>query len=229
MTMKRVYKIKPTPFKCNGVTYRSKLEAKYACFFDFYDYDYQYEPLKFYYDENDSSKYYTPDFTLAKDRHGPKSIFFNANRDFIIEVKPTIPNEIEIKKALNSIVKYGLNETDFEFVFCIGDPFDHKYLCFKTQSYVIDSCPADLKYLPFVDNVFLKIKSLENIECKKFKKNSQFYFYYKNIRFYCNEIACEYPNFWTEACDPFDCDNDKYYIDKELKLSLFTNEFPPLS
>lgn len=70
---------KPIPTKCNGVQYRSRLEARWALFFDQLGIDYRYEYEGFQL----RSGWYVPDFYLPN--HG------------WFEIKPREPNEEERK------------------------------------------------------------------------------------------------------------------------------------
>lgn len=67
----------------NGHTFRSRLEAIWAVFFDTLGVEYQYEPEKF---NLGNGIWYIPDFWLPR-------------RDIWIEIKGPIPNETEIEKA----------------------------------------------------------------------------------------------------------------------------------
>lgn len=50
------YNIKPKPTFYNGIWYRSRLEARWACFFEFLRFDYEYEPEPF--------NTWSPDFVI---------------------------------------------------------------------------------------------------------------------------------------------------------------------
>jgi len=81
------YKIKSKPTIYNGTKYRSRLEARWAAFFDLIGWRYQYEPYDF--------DGYTPDYV----------IYGTNNRLLFIEIKPIVNREyaIEYSKKLNNI------------------------------------------------------------------------------------------------------------------------------
>lgn len=54
--MKKRYDIDAKPTKYNGILYRSRLEARWAAFFDFIRFDYEYEPEPF--------ETWSPDFVV---------------------------------------------------------------------------------------------------------------------------------------------------------------------
>lgn len=63
------YEYAPKPCKYNGIQYRSRLEAKWAAFFEFIGWKYDYEPVEF------ELKGWMPDFYIS-------------NLQLLIEVKP---------------------------------------------------------------------------------------------------------------------------------------------
>lgn len=82
--------IKPIETEYNGYKFRSRLEARWAVFFDAADIEYEYEPEGF---EGEGGNRYLPDFYL------PESQMY-------VEVKPQRPGYgKEIVKALNTISK----------------------------------------------------------------------------------------------------------------------------
>lgn len=70
------YHIKSKPTVYNGTKYRSRLEARWACFFDLLGWKYQYEPFDL--------KGWTPDFIV----YGKDSRFI------LIEIKPYVDDGI---------------------------------------------------------------------------------------------------------------------------------------
>ena len=84
--MERLYDIKPKTTNYGEILYRSRIEAKWAVFFDSLGVEYEYEP---YYEEvgTDHVTYnYLPDFYLP-------------NQEIFLEIKPGIPVELEKRKA----------------------------------------------------------------------------------------------------------------------------------
>jgi hypothetical protein len=77
--------IKPIPTKYKGVQFRSRLEAKWAVFFDGIQFPWRYEEMP--YRMTNGSKYY-PDFTSVL--------------EFAIEIKPIVPNQDYRNKLLDS-------------------------------------------------------------------------------------------------------------------------------
>lgn len=78
------YNIKSKPTVYNHTKYRSRLEARWAAFFDEIGWRYQYEPYNF--------KGWTPDFV----------IYGSDAREILIEIKPFIDDEI-IREYRNRI------------------------------------------------------------------------------------------------------------------------------
>lgn len=77
--------IAPIETEYNGYKFRSRLEARWAVFFDTVGIKYEYEPDGYYYTEG-----YLPDFYLPKD-------------DMYVEVKPDRENAIpELEKAIDN-------------------------------------------------------------------------------------------------------------------------------
>lgn len=78
--------IKPKRTTYNGICFRSRLEARWAIFFDAVGVEYQYEPE---YDEVQAGlgyAYYKPDFLMP-------------SLNCYIEIKPKEPKDIEVNKA----------------------------------------------------------------------------------------------------------------------------------
>lgn len=74
--------MKAIPTKYNGIQYRSRLEARWAVFFDSLNIWAQYEPFEIF---NESrSKSYLPDFWLG---------VIGFEQEYLIEVKPITPND----------------------------------------------------------------------------------------------------------------------------------------
>ena len=110
--MKKVkYDIKPIPTLYNGILFRSRLEAKWACFFDYLGWEYDYEPFDLFGTIDDGVEHrWTPDFILK------------GNENILVEVKPINFNfekgikDIQIfKKAFKS---YPIH--DYKYILCLG-------------------------------------------------------------------------------------------------------------
>lgn len=105
--------IKPIETKYNGYRFRSRLEAKWAVFFDAAGIPYEYEPEGFVLSNN---KYYLPDFYLP-------------SLKMFVEIKPKSSDELEdAKDKLTRL--FGMFSSDDDnntgvFVgLFIGDPYD---------------------------------------------------------------------------------------------------------
>ncbi len=84
--MERNYEIKSKTTRYGGIVFRSRIEARWAVFFDFLGIEYEYEPFYAEVETGYVSVNYLPDFYLSK-------------QDIFIEVKPTKPFGIENIKA----------------------------------------------------------------------------------------------------------------------------------
>lgn len=75
----KIYNITPIPTKYNGVQFRSRLEARWAIFFDYLDIHWEYEPEGFKLDnKNNPDSCYCPDFLIRTPQ----------GKDIWIEIKP---------------------------------------------------------------------------------------------------------------------------------------------
>ncbi len=110
--MKKVkYDIKPIPTLYNGILFRSRLEAKWACFFDYLGWEYDYEPFDLFGTIDDGVEHrWTPDFILK------------GNKNILVEVKPINFDfakgieDIQIfKKAFKSFPIH-----DYKYILCLG-------------------------------------------------------------------------------------------------------------
>ena len=73
------YNITPIPTKYNGVQFKSRLEARWAVFFDYLNIHWEYEPEGFKLDnKNNADSYYCPDFLIRTPQ----------DEDMWIEIKP---------------------------------------------------------------------------------------------------------------------------------------------
>ena len=98
--------IKPIETYYNGYRFRSRLEARWAVFFDYAKIPYQYEPEGF---NLGPLGYYLPDFYLP---------WFDA----FVEIKPTYSNQI--KSAVEKLETL-FEQTTHTVLLCIGDPADN--------------------------------------------------------------------------------------------------------
>ena len=73
------YNITPIPTKYNGVEFKSRLEARWAVFFDYLNIHWEYEPEGFKLDnKNNADSYYCPDFLIRTPQ----------GKDMWVEIKP---------------------------------------------------------------------------------------------------------------------------------------------
>ncbi|MHB8987997.1 MAG: PDDEXK family nuclease [Desulfobulbia bacterium] len=84
--MERLYEIKPKKTNYGGTLYRSRIEARWAVFFDSLGIEHEYEPFCEEVGSDFTSLYYLPDFYLP-------------SQNIFIEIKPGQPEEIEKIKA----------------------------------------------------------------------------------------------------------------------------------
>ena len=118
--------IKPIETIYNGYRFRSRLEARWAVFFDACKIKYQYEPQGFVLD---SGKCYLPDFYLPQ---------YNT----FVEIKPNDDEEIEnAKKVLIDLV-LSFNEQDASALLCVGDPYDDDMTLFSSDVGGNDDCAS---------------------------------------------------------------------------------------
>ena len=94
--------IQPIPTKYNGYSFRSRLEARWAYFFDLIDLPYVYEPQPY---RCGPTGGYLPDF-------------WNSAVNTFIEVKPYYPSMHEIEKAKSLCIRSGKSVE----LIC-GDPY----------------------------------------------------------------------------------------------------------
>jgi len=90
------FKITAIPTLYNGISYRSRLEARWALYFDLINYNFEYE-LEGY--DLGRFGWYLPDFYLI-----------NTKQNCYIEIKPTMPDKPYLRKL-------------YEFAKLINDPF----------------------------------------------------------------------------------------------------------
>jgi hypothetical protein len=148
--------IKPIETQYNGYRFRSRLEARWAVFFDTLKIEYQYEPEGF----NLDGLWYLPDFFLP-------SIRFSKQEGIWIEIKPKFPNSDEREKAARLALFSGCS------VFITVDSFDKSWPRllgffpnenkYYVNQYYIGSCP-DCKAVTFAQVFHTKQMKEHNIE-----------------------------------------------------------------
>lgn len=97
--------MKAIPTTYNSIKYRSRLEARWAVFFDHLNFDFLYEPFTI--KNNDAE--YLPDFWVY-------SGFQNQN-DVIIEIKPLTPNN----EYIDHLCRVH-DPAKSDILICVGDP-----------------------------------------------------------------------------------------------------------
>ena len=100
--------IKPIETHYNGYRFRSRLEAKWAVYFDKLEIKYEYEPEGYVLENGEC---YLPDFYLPG---------FNA----FVEIKPKNISVIDISDAKHKMESLCIS-TDKFGLFCLGDPLDN--------------------------------------------------------------------------------------------------------
>lgn len=129
--------IKAIQTKYKGYHFRSRLEARWAVFFDALGIEWEYEPEGF---ELSDGTRYLPDFWLAS--HNPKS------KGSYVEVKPS-GNFGDFKKA-----ELFSADSGYDIILLDGIPDTCLYLAKRVSHY--DTCrflrnPARVAYLPYHD------------------------------------------------------------------------------
>jgi len=110
-----VERTKGIPSFYGGVYYRSRLEARWAVFFDHLEYDFEFEPTVF----KLKKKYtYIPDFHVKYDKRITVQPDLALVKDYWVEVKPTQPTSREEWKVEE--LSKGLHDTPVYFF--IGQP-----------------------------------------------------------------------------------------------------------
>jgi len=121
--------IQPKPTQYKGIHYRSRLEARWALFFDYLKIPVEYEPKQFYLE----NFRYTPDFGIG-------------NTTFI-EIKPSTVPLGTLKKAQNLATQFRLNV----FIFG-GDFYEYRDMqIIKFNALGILSFDYDFRYCPACD------------------------------------------------------------------------------
>ena len=128
--------MKPIETIYNGYKFRSRLEARWAVFFDSAGVIYEYEPEGFDLD----GKWYLPDFYLRQ-------------FDIYVEIKPLSLTE-KLKKDTESLCALFRDKTYASILLCYGDPAESVYKKFYAWEYHGDiGGTLDINALFFVDKI----------------------------------------------------------------------------
>lgn len=103
--------IKSIPTEYDGIMYKSKLEAKWALFFDLINIQHWYEGVQWL---GDDGATYTPDFMIL---NGISRGDTNHLKYPFIEIKPIAPSANFLRKVLNA---RDISKSDL-FI-CVGEP-----------------------------------------------------------------------------------------------------------
>lgn len=120
----------------NGYRFRSRLEARWAVFFNVAGIKYEYEPEGF----DLGSKWYLPDFYLT-------------GFDLYVEIKPSHMSD-DLKKKCESLCNLFRNKTGASILLCYGDPAEATYLKFygwEIDEEDLDGGTCDANALFFAD------------------------------------------------------------------------------
>ena len=153
--------IKAIETEYNGVLYRSRLEARWAMFFDHMGYVYEYEPEGYVLE--DGTKY-IPDFKVAI-----PAPYLNKINYYYVEVKPLRDLTMyEINKA-NLLVKGG----DLPLLLVQGNPsFRNYFILFKQplngENIVV---AADFLFDEVFYGIYIYHPKLIKVNVTKFSKN----------------------------------------------------------
>jgi len=143
----------------NGYEFRSKLEAKWAVFFDLCGIRYDYEPEAFIC--NDGSQY-TPDFFLPD-----VYLRYKTNKGVYIEIKPEYFNDNEycnrVSSSVNSLILlvgdpvYSTDMTNYPNLELAPHYDDYMILMFCDHCglYKFDYFEGSYYYCPLCDNVLI--------------------------------------------------------------------------
>jgi hypothetical protein len=125
--------IKPIETVYKGYRFRSRLEARWAVFFDNFGITYQYEMEGF---KLENGTRYLPDFWLPK----VNLLLGEYTRDLYFEVKPKTDLE---KTTIEKIVKFSGGIKD-GIIICFGDPWIDTRVCYiagnPNETYFASDC-----------------------------------------------------------------------------------------
>ena len=112
--------IKPIETVYNGYRFRSRLEARWAVFFDAAGIEYQYEPEGFVLS---NGEYYLPDFYLPDMRA-------------YVEIKPQHSNELDsaVRKLERLFSSDSSEKEGIIAVLCVGEPYDNQIKAYCNYS-----------------------------------------------------------------------------------------------
>ena len=111
--------IKAIPTELYGVTFRSRLEARWAAYFvnhRFYKYRFEYEPSKEFLSGAMlfDGDFYTPDFC----------VFLSSPCWSLWEVKPKLPTKSFVEKMEKCALAWSMQGEFFHFYLGVGDFYD---------------------------------------------------------------------------------------------------------
>ena len=95
--------VKPTKYA--GITFRSRLEARWAVFFDALGILWEYEPETFVVDWYGESSQYTPDFRINVTPDAHCRLSDNVERSTWVEVKPTIEALVAAERRIGPAIE----------------------------------------------------------------------------------------------------------------------------
>lgn len=105
----------------NGYKFRSRLEARWAVFFDAIGVKYEYEPEGLLL--HDGTKY-LPDFYLPQFK-----CYFEVKRNPGNIWRSCLPDDPEFAEAIRKI-RSGMENDEWAGIICFGDPYDHTMFIF---------------------------------------------------------------------------------------------------
>jgi hypothetical protein len=108
--------VKPIETEYNGYRFRSRLEARWAVFFDAAGIEYEYEAEGF---DLGDGVWYLPDFYLP---------WFSA----YVEIKPSNISDADKKSAMKKCEKLCHSSKNRIALLCVGDPLDNNMLAYCT-------------------------------------------------------------------------------------------------
>jgi hypothetical protein len=128
--------IKPIPTMYNGYRFRSRLEARWAVFFDAEGWAYSYESQGY----DLGGVRYLPDFHLTE-------------RDQWVEVKGVFPTDEEYAKFVklcrlskkDGLLLYGEISPEIKFIFCRYIAAMDEVVCFTDATFDVVRAPSLLK------------------------------------------------------------------------------------
>lgn len=180
--------IKPIETVYSGYRFRSRLEARWAVFFDYAGIDYQYEPEGYVLDDGTM---YLPDFYLP-------------DFDLFVEIKPLKRNnEKERRTWEDKCFRFAFN-TNQSILLCYGEPAEGVYRSLYTQ-YADDDSGGTMEF----DSLFADVDGGISLVVASSDADRMIYCDSNRI------IACLYESaLWDEAKTqnrPWNISEDDYY------------------